>query len=55
MAKIQEEVIIVKLSKLVKADTNPPLTSDEFVQNIEAVVQGLLGEDTSIVVEVEKA
>jgi hypothetical protein len=55
MAKIQEEIIVVKLSKLVKSDGNPPLTSGEFVQEVEAVIQGLIGEDTSIVVEVEKA
>jgi hypothetical protein len=54
MAQIQEEVIVVKLSKLVK-DVNaaPPLTDADFAANIEAVVQELVG--PGIVVELEKA
>lgn len=52
MAKIQEEIIVIKLSKLVK-EVDASLTTDDFIQNIEAIVQELVGE--SIIVEVEKA
>lgn len=54
MAQIQEEIIVIKLSKLVK-DVNAatPLTDVDFSANIEAVVQELVG--PGIVVELEKA
>ena len=52
MAKIQEEIIVIKLSKLVK-EVNDSLTTEDFVQNVEAIVQELVGD--SIIVEVEKA
>jgi hypothetical protein len=54
MAHIQEEIIVIKLSKLVKdIDSSPPLTDKDFTANIEAVVQELAG--PGIVVELEKA
>jgi len=54
MAHIQEEIIIIKLSRLVKnIDSALPLTSDDLTANIEAVVQELVGEN--VVVELEKA
>ena len=54
MAQIQEEIIIIKLSRLVKTiEGAEPLTSDELTANIEAVVQELVG--TGTVVELEKA
>jgi hypothetical protein len=55
MAKIKEEIIVVKLSRLVRdsggGDTS--LTSDDFASNLETIVQELVGENT--IVEVEKA
>ena len=56
MAKIYEEVIVIKLAKLVKDDqTIKPgtLASDDVVAAIEQVAQELVG-DTAIV-EVERA
>jgi hypothetical protein len=52
MAKIQEQIIVIKVSKLVKdsAHTNSPIISDDFMNNIEAVVQELAGDD--VVIEV---
>lgn len=54
MAKLHEEVLVIKISKLVK-DTESPehfLTS-ETVQNLEAVVQELAG--SGALVEIEAA
>lgn len=54
MAKIHEEVVVIKLSKLVKnSEDGTPLAGDEIVVALEQVVQELVGEN--IIVEVEKA
>lgn len=52
MAKVQEEIVVIKLSKLVK-EVSDSLISDDVVQSVEAIVQELVGD--SIIVEVEKA
>lgn len=54
MAKIQEELIVVRLSKLVKDSDagNTALASAEITANLEAVVQQLVGND--VIVEVIK-
>jgi hypothetical protein len=53
MAKIQEEIVVIRLSKLVKdTDDTGQLTDSDFSQNVEALVQELVGE--SVVVEVVK-
>jgi hypothetical protein len=53
MAKIQEEIIIIKLSKLQKTNTanSERLTSSDFAANLEDIVQELVGD--GVVVEVE--
>ena len=54
MAKIQEEVIIIKLSKLVKDGVETSsIVGTEIQQALEQVVQELVGD--SVVVEIEKA
>lgn len=56
MAKIYEEVLVIKLSKLVKDDqeaTQARLASKDTVAALEQVVQELVGD--SVVVEVEQA
>lgn len=54
MAKIHEEVIIIKLSKLHKENQSVgELVGDDTLANLEAVVQELVGSD--IIVEVETA
>ena len=52
MAKLQEEVIVIKLSKLVK-DTEDlaPLVNDEFVASLEAIVQELAGNSTLVEIQ----
>lgn len=54
MAKIHEEIIVIKLSKLVKNDqTAGSLVGEETVAALEAVVQELVGAD--IIVEVDSS
>lgn len=53
MAKIHEEVIVVKLSKLVKGSSGDTIATDDIVAALEQVAQELVGD--SIIVEVEKA
>lgn len=56
MAKILEEVIVIKLSKLVKNDKEAKankLASDEVVSALEQVAQELVGD--AAIVEVERA
>ena len=53
MAKIHEELIVIKLSKLHKESQSvDTLAGDETVANLEAIVQQLVGED--VVVEIIK-
>lgn len=53
MAKIIEENIIIKVSKLVKSGGDESLVPNETVQALEQVAQELLGD--TVIVEVEKA
>ena len=54
MAKVQTEIIVVKLSKLIKDTTEDvePLTNSDIEANLEAIVQELVGDN--ILVEIEK-
>lgn len=54
MAKIQQEIIQIRLSKLIKnnSEIETSLTNADFANNLEDIVQELVGD--SIVVEVEK-
>jgi len=55
MAKIHEEIVVIKLSKLIKDSekTNQTsLVSDDTVSALEQVAQELVGDD--IIVEVER-
>lgn len=54
MAKIQTEIIVVKLSRLIKDTTEDSvqLTNNEFNSNLEAIVQELVGDN--ILVEIEE-
>lgn len=58
MAQIHEEVIVIKVSKLVKsgtvdAESLRDIANEEVISALEQVVQELVGD--SVVVEVEKA
>jgi hypothetical protein len=52
MAKIQEELIVIKLSKLHKDKNNQMsnLANEDIVAGLEAVVQELVGND--VIVEI---
>lgn len=54
MAKVQTEIIVVKLSKLIKdtEDDVSQLVNNDFETNLEAIVQELVGDQ--ILVEIEK-
>lgn len=56
MAKLVEEVLVIKLSKLVRdKDANDTvLVNDEFIENLE-VVAGEIASDSGVVVEVIRA
>ena len=54
MAKIHEEILIVKISKLVRNDQDVAATvSEELVNNLQAVIDELVGD--AAVVEIEQA
>ena len=54
MAKIYEELVIIKLSKLVKDSTTPDsiLANDEIIASLETVAQELVSSD--VIVEILK-
>ena len=52
MAKVIEEAIVIKVSKLVKDDTNESLVPEDVLKALESVAEELLGK--GVVVEVEK-
>ena len=54
MAKIQEEVAVITVSKLIKNDeTGTEIISEEIIAALASVAEELLG--TGVVVEVNKA
>ena len=54
MAKIVEEVVVIKLSKLVKdADAGTQIASNEIVEALQSVAEELTG--SGVIVEVERA
>lgn len=53
MAKLHEEVLVIKISKLVKDSDEPEqFLTGETVQNLEAVVQELAGSGTLVEIQV---
>lgn len=54
MAKILEEIVVIKLSKLIKdSESGSELASDEFVSALQSVAEELAG--AGIVIEAERA
>jgi hypothetical protein len=54
MAKIHEEIVVIKLSKLIKDTENVGILADaETVASLEQVTQELVG--SGVIVEVERA
>ena len=55
MAKIQEEIIVVKVSKLLRDnDPNTPIMGPDAVASLEAVIQELAGTNALIELAVDK-
>lgn len=55
MAKIQEEIIVVKVSKLLKdTESAAPIMGPEAVASLEAVVQELAGQNTLVEMAIDK-
>ena len=52
MAKILEQTLTIKLSKLVKDDDDGAISTDDLIVSLESVIQELIG-DNSVVVEIE--
>ncbi len=53
MAKLQEEVLVIKVSKLLKdSDTESEILTAETVASLEAVVQELAGANTLVEIQV---
>lgn len=53
MARVQTEIIVVKLSKLIKDNAEDvTLVNEDFDANLEAIVQELVGDN--VLVEIEK-
>ena len=54
MAKIHEEIVVIKLSKLIKdSDSGSVLANHEFVSALQSVAEELAG--AGIVIEAERA
>lgn len=54
MAKIQEEIVVIKVSKLLRdnEDVTTPILQSQAVDSLEAVIQELAG--ASVLVEIAK-
>ena len=53
MAKLHEEVVVIKVSKLLKDAEQPVIIlNDETVQSLEAVIQELAGVGTLVEIQV---
>jgi hypothetical protein len=54
MAKIYEEVVVIKLSKLIKdGEVTPIIAQDDVTAALEQVAQELVGD--AVIVEIERA
>ena len=55
MAKIVEEIVVIKFSKIVKdTEANPePTVTDEQIESLSLVASELVGD--SVVIEIERA
>ncbi len=53
MAKLQEEVLVIKVSKMIRdTDTETEILNAETVASLEAVVQELAGANTLVEIQV---
>ena len=57
MAKLHEEVVVIKVSTMLRDDVTatPEILTEEVVQNLEVVVQELAGGKGNTLVEIQVA
>ena len=57
MAKLHEEVVVIKVSTMLRDDVTatPVILSEEIIQNLEVVVQELAGGKGNTLVEIQVA
>ena len=56
MAKIHEEIIVIKISTLVPDSAEmTPIIDDESIAALEQVIQGIAGDGAKTLVEIERA
>ena len=57
MAKLHEEVVVIKVSTLLRDDVTatPVILTEEVIQNLEVVVQELAGGKGNTLVEIQVA
>lgn len=57
MAKLHEEVVVIKVSTMLRDDVTatPVILSEEVIQNLEVVVQELAGGKGNTLVEIQVA
>ena len=53
MAKLHEEVVVIKVSKLITdAETAPVLLDTQIIESLEAVVAELVGSNTLVEIQI---
>lgn len=57
MAKLHEEVVVIKVSNMLRDDVTatPVILTEEVIQNLEVVVQELAGGKGNTLVEIQVA
>ena len=57
MAKLHEEVVVIKVSTMLRDDVTatPVMLTEEVIQNLEVVVQELAGGNGNTLVEIQVA
>lgn len=57
MAKLHEEIVVIKISTMLRDDVTatPVILTEEVVQNLEVVVQELVGSKGNTLLEIQVA
>ena len=57
MAKLHEEIVVIKVSTMLRDDitATPVILTEEVIQNLEVVVQELAGGNGNTLVEIQVA
>ena len=57
MAKLHEEIVVIKISTMLRDDVTatPVILTEEVIQNLEVVVQELVGGEGNTLLEIQVA